>query len=130
MDRPSQQRIVVYDGHCHLCSSWARFFRRHPAVPAFILLPLQSAEGRALLIENGVDPDDPTTFLVIDRCRIRSASDATIHLMASPGGAWRLWQVARIVPRPLRDWLYQIVARNRYRWFGRRVTCDLPEDRR
>ena len=130
MDRCSEDRVVVYDGYCHLCSSWVRFFRRHPVVPPFVLLPLQSAEGRALLIQNGVDPDDPTTFLVIDRGRILTASDATIHLMTSPGGAWRLLHLARIVPHSFRDRLYGVVARNRYRWFGRRAVCEVPESQR
>jgi predicted DCC family thiol-disulfide oxidoreductase YuxK len=123
-----ENRIVVYDGHCRLCSRWVQFFQRHPVTPPFTLLPTQSAAGRALMIEQGIDPDDPTTFLVLDRGRIYSASDAAIHLMTSPGGLRRLWQATRIVPRSIRDWLYGVVARNRYRWFGRRAACDLPEN--
>jgi predicted DCC family thiol-disulfide oxidoreductase YuxK len=123
----SQDRVVVYDGACHLCSKWVRFFQRHPVTPPFELLPMQTAAGRAILIQNGVDPDDPTTFLVLDAGRIRTASDATIHLMTSPGGAWTLFRLARVVPRRWRDWVYAIVARNRYGWFGRHSACDLPK---
>jgi predicted DCC family thiol-disulfide oxidoreductase YuxK len=78
---------------------------------------MQTAAGRAILIQNGVDPDDPTTFLVLDGGRVRTASDAIIHLMTSPGGTWKLLHLARLVPRSWRDWIYGVVARNRYGWF-------------
>jgi predicted DCC family thiol-disulfide oxidoreductase YuxK len=126
LDSP-ERRIVVYDGQCHLCSRWVGFFQRHPVTPSFRLLPMQTAAGRAILIQNGVDPDDPTTFLVLDGGRVRTASDATIHLMTSPGGTWKLLHLARLIPRSWRDWIYGVVARNRYGWFGRRDTCDLPK---
>jgi predicted DCC family thiol-disulfide oxidoreductase YuxK len=126
LDTP-RDRIVVYDGQCHLCSRWVQFFQRHPVTPSFRLLPMQTAAGRAILIQNGVDPDDPTTFLVLDGERIRTASDATIHLMTSPGRAWKVFHLARLVPRSWRDWIYGIVARNRYGWFGRRGACHLPK---
>jgi predicted DCC family thiol-disulfide oxidoreductase YuxK len=88
---------------------------------------MQTAAGRAILIQNGVDPDDPTTFLVLDEGRVRTATDAAIHLMTSPGGVRRLFHLTRVVPRPWRDWVYGVVARNRYGWFGRRTACSLPK---
>jgi len=88
---------------------------------------MQTAAGRAILIQNGIDPDDPTTFLVLDGGRVRTASDATIQLMTSPGGAWKLLHLARLIPRSWRDWIYGVLARNRYGWFGRRDSCDLPK---
>jgi predicted DCC family thiol-disulfide oxidoreductase YuxK len=122
-------RIVVYDGHCHLCSGWIRFFEQHRVEPPFSLLPSQSERGRALLVQHGIDPDDPTTFLVVDRGTVYTASDATVHLLTRPGGAWGLLAGLRIIPRSWRDAVYGLIARNRYRWFGRRATCRLPSDR-
>ena len=87
---------------------------------------MQSAEGKALLVEYGIDADDPTTFLVLDRGLVLTQSDASIHIMAAMGGLWRLVITARVIPRSWRDWLYRLLARNRYRWFGRRSTCYLP----
>lgn len=66
------------------------------------------------------------TLLVFDGDRCLTQSDATIHLTAAAGGVWRLVQVARLVPRVLGDSLYGLVARKRYRWFGRRTTCYVP----
>jgi predicted DCC family thiol-disulfide oxidoreductase YuxK len=87
---------------------------------------MQSDIGRALLSANGIDPDDPLTFLVIDRGRRMTESDAAIHVVTELGGAWPLIEIVRIVPRGWRDALYRLLARNRYRWFGKRSTCYLP----
>lgn len=118
-------RLSVYDGYCHLCSGWARFHHRHPIKPPFELIAMQSPRGRELLTVHGVDPDDPTTFLVLDRGQIFTQSDAAIQVMVASGGLWRLMSIARWVPRRLRDGLYGVVARNRYRWFGKRTSCYL-----
>lgn len=126
----SADRIVVYDGYCHLCSGGVQLFERIRVVPPFVLLPAQSEQGRDLLARHNIDPDDPSTFLVLDRGRIYTASDASIHMMMAMGGAWRLAYLIRIVPRPWRDAAYRLLARNRYRWFGRRATCYLPTGRR
>jgi predicted DCC family thiol-disulfide oxidoreductase YuxK len=119
-------RVIVFDGICHVCSGGVRFVARHRIEPPFKLIPMQSAEGKALLVQQGIDPEDPTTFLVLDGGFILTQSDASIHVMAAIGGPWRLVVIARVIPRAWRDWLYRLLARNRYRWFGRRSTCYLP----
>jgi predicted DCC family thiol-disulfide oxidoreductase YuxK len=127
---PTGRRVIVYDGHCHVCSGWVRFLHRHHLEPPFELLPMHSEPGRALLIRHGIDPDDPATFLVLDRGPILTDSDGALHVVAALGGAWRIVQVARVVPRRWRDALYRLLARNRYRWFGRRATCYQPTDQK
>ena len=119
-------RVMVYDGYCNLCSGWARFTTRHPITPPFTLVAMQSDAGRAMLREQGIDPENPATFLLIDHGRVLTDSDGAIHVMASVGGAWRLVQALRVVPKVWRDALYRVLARHRYRWFGRRETCYLP----
>ena len=123
---PLDPRSVVFDGLCHLCTGWARFLQRHPSRPPFRLIPMQSDAGRTLMAAQGFNPDDPLTFLVLDAGRCFTESDATIHLLASAGGAWRLVRAARLIPRGLRDAAYGLIARNRYRWFGRRSSCYVP----
>lgn len=120
-------RIIVFDGICHVCSGWVRFLQRHRIDPPFQLIPMQSVAGRALLVEHGIDPDDPATFLVLDQGQQWTQSDAAIHVIAALGGLWRLGETARFVPRRWRDALYQLLARNRYRWFGRRSACYFPQ---
>lgn len=128
MQRPDPgARVIVFDGICHVCSGWVRFLSRHRIDPPFQLIPMQSAAGKALLVEYGIDPEDPATFLVLDQGERFTESDASIHVISALGGPWRVFNVARIVPRRWRDALYQILARNRYRWFGRRSVCFLPQ---
>jgi predicted DCC family thiol-disulfide oxidoreductase YuxK len=118
---------MVFDGFCNLCSGGARWVERHRIEPPFRLVPMQSELGRALLARNGYDPDDPLTFLVLDGDRCLTQSDAWIHLVAAAGGGWRLIHAMRVIPRRLRDSVYRLIARNRYRWFGRRTTCYAPD---
>lgn len=123
----AEDRIVVFDGLCNLCSGGARWLERHQGEPPFLLVPMQSELGRTLLAENGYDPDDPLTFLVLDGERCLTQSDAWIHLVAAAGAGWSLVRVARVIPRTLRDSVYRLIARNRYRWFGRRTSCYLAQ---
>ena len=100
--------------------------RRLRVEPPFELISMQSVAGKALLVEYGIDPEDPVTFLVLDQGQRFIESDASIHVIAAAGGPWRLIYIVRLVPRRWRDALYRLLARNRYRWFGRRSTCYLP----
>jgi predicted DCC family thiol-disulfide oxidoreductase YuxK len=128
MQRPDgDARIIVFDAVCHVCSGWARFFSRHRIDPPFQLIPMQSVAGRALLVEYGIDPDNPSTFLVLDQGQQLTQSDAAIHVIAELGGLWRTINAARSIPQRWRDALYEVLARNRYRWFGRRTTCYLAQ---
>jgi predicted DCC family thiol-disulfide oxidoreductase YuxK len=127
MQRPDENaRIIVFDGICHVCSGWVRFLGRHRIDPPFELIPMQAVAGKALLAEYGIDPEDPATFLVLDQGRQLTQSDGAIHVIAVLGGLWRIIHLARIVPKRWRDAVYRLLARNRYRWFGRRSTCYLP----
>ena len=116
----------MFDGFCHVCSGWVRFMRKHPVDPPFELVPMQSERGRALLVAHGIDPADPMTFLVIDGGEAMTESDGGIHVVAVLGGVWRLAAVGKLMPKPWRDWVYRALARNRYRWFGKRDTCYRP----
>jgi len=127
MSEPEEAtRVVVYDGICHICSGWAKFLSRRRLEQPFTLVPMQSEHGRSLLVAHGIDPEDPSSFLVIDGGRALTDSDAVLHVIASPGGAWRLAGILRAIPQRWRDAGYRVLARNRYRWFGRRDTCYLP----
>jgi predicted DCC family thiol-disulfide oxidoreductase YuxK len=123
----TESRIVVFDGLCNLCSGGARWLEQHQSKPPFRLVPMQSDLGRTLLTKHGYDPDDPLTFLVLDGGQCLTQSDAWIHLVAAAGGWRRLVKTIRVIPRAGRDSVYRLIARNRYRWFGRRQTCYLPQ---
>ena len=76
--------------------------------------------------ERGFDADDAKTFVLIADGKSYVRSEAAIRVSRYLGGGWKLLGAIKIVPRPIRDWAYDVVARNRYRWFGRFDTCMVP----
>jgi len=119
-------KVIVFDGVCFLCSRSVAFVLARDRQKQFRFATLQSTSGRALLIRHGLDPEDPDSFLLADGAAGYENSDAIIRVVTALGGAWRLAALFRLVPRLLRDRLYRWIARNRYRWFGRREACMVP----
>ena len=118
--------IVVFDALCVLCSANAQFVLKHDRRGHFRLASMQSPVGAALYRRCGIDPADPDTLIVVDGATVRRNSDAVLTIYEALGWPWRAARIARIIPRPLRNAAYGLIARNRYRWFGRRDSCWLP----
>jgi predicted DCC family thiol-disulfide oxidoreductase YuxK len=118
--------IIVFDAACVLCSANAQFVLRRDRRKHFRLAPMQSDVGAALYRQFGIDPADPDTMVVITGDEALRDSDAVIAIWSGLGWPWRIMAVLWVVPRPLRDGLYRLVARNRYRLFGKRETCWMP----
>ena len=125
-DAPAAGPIIVFDGDCVLCSSWVRFLLRHDRDARYRFAAMQTRAGRALLVAHGLDPDDPSSFLLVDGEQAWKDTDAIRRVVAGLGGIWRLAHALALLPRGLRDRVYRLVARNRYRWFGRNEACFLP----
>jgi predicted DCC family thiol-disulfide oxidoreductase YuxK len=87
---------------------------------------LQSEVGSKLLEEHGLSPEALDTFVLIEGARCFTRSDAALRVAQHLSGGWSLCRVLSLIPRPVRDWSYTVIARNRYRWFGRRETCMIP----
>ncbi|MFB0611236.1 thiol-disulfide oxidoreductase DCC family protein [Aurantiacibacter poecillastricola] len=118
--------IVLFDAECVLCSANAQFILKHDRKRHFRLASMQGETGMALYRKHGMDPSDPDTILLIEGDRVLRNSDAVLGIYHRLGWPWRITDVARLVPRALRDAVYLWVARNRYRLFGKRETCWLP----
>jgi predicted DCC family thiol-disulfide oxidoreductase YuxK len=118
--------VVIFDGVCNLCAHSVRFILDHEADQSLRFTPLQSPAGTRLLRELGFDPDDAKTFVLIAEGRAYVKSDAAIRVSRHFRGGWRLLGGIRIIPRPIRDWAYDLIAGNRYRWFGRAEACMVP----
>jgi predicted DCC family thiol-disulfide oxidoreductase YuxK len=117
--------LVLFDGVCEMCSRWVLFAAAHDHRQRLRFLPIQSDAGRALAQQFGLTPDDPQTNVVILSGRAYFKSDAALAVLRVLP-AWRWLGVLRLFPRSLRDVIYDVVARNRYRWFGRRDVCLAP----
>jgi predicted DCC family thiol-disulfide oxidoreductase YuxK len=118
--------VVIFDGVCNLCAHSVRFILAHESGPVLRFTPLQSPAGARLMRDFGFDPADVKTFVLVAAGRAHVKSDAAIQISRHLRGAWKLLGAIRVIPRPVRDWAYDVVARNRYRWFGRFDTCMVP----
>ena len=115
--------IILFDAECVLCSANARFVLRHDRAAQFRLASIQSVAGDAICRRHGVDPEDPTTLLLVEGARVRRDSDAILAIYQGLGFPWAVAGVFRLIPAALRDPVYRWIARNRYRFFGKRVNC-------
>lgn len=118
--------IYIFDGHCVLCSRGVQWVLKHERNPDMRFVAILSGEGRELAEANGIDPEIPQSFLFIKSGEIYRSSDAVIALARHVGGIGKMAIIGKILPRPLRDWLYGLIARNRYRIFGRTEQCYVP----
>ena len=118
--------LVVFDGDCGFCARDIRFLLRHDRKARYRFTSCQSELGPALLSHFGHRTDDYDTSLLVEAGRAYAKSDGVIRSVAGLGGAWRLVRALLLFPRPLRDALYDVVARNRMRIAGRTNACDVP----
>jgi predicted DCC family thiol-disulfide oxidoreductase YuxK len=125
-ERHVPDNLVLFDGVCNLCSALVQFVIRHDPAAKFRFAAIQSEIGREIFQSHGLDPADLQTFVFISDGKMHVRSDAAIEVVSRFGGAWRFFTVFRLVPRVARDWIYSMVARNRYRWFGRKDVCMIP----
>ncbi len=120
-------KILLFDGVCYLCNGSVRFVYRFDSDKNFHFGHLQSAAGRALLKRHGLATDELSTFVLIDAGRVYTKSDAWLRVMNTLGWPWRAAGIFWIVPRRVRDAIYDWIGRNRYRWFGRSEHCLVPD---
>ena len=118
--------VILYDGVCVFCSRWIRFIATRDVARRFRFTAIQSAYGTRLAQAFSIDPDDPDTNAVIHGGEAFFKSDAALTVLgALPGWSWV--RALRAVPKPLRNAIYNLVARNRYRIFGKYDECFLPD---
>jgi predicted DCC family thiol-disulfide oxidoreductase YuxK len=127
--------IILYDGVCGLCNRAIQFVLRRDKADRFRFAPLQSAFAANLLRRHGFHPETLDTMYVVlhhdlPEERLAARSDAVITILRELPAAWpALGALLSILPRPLRDWGYTLVARHRYRLFGRFEACQIPNAR-
>lgn len=118
--------VLSFDGICVLCNGFVRFIARHDRHGRVRFASSTSFAGAAIFAAGGQDPDCPVSVILDDGDQRYFESEAIIRAVMALGGAWQLIGLVRVIPRPLRDTGYRLVARNRYRWFGRLDHCPVP----
>lgn len=120
--------VLVFDGDCVLCDRSVHFVLRHDHAKRYRFATTQSARGRELLAAHGLAAGSPLSVLLVERDIGYTESRAVLRVLRGFRGAWPvLAGILWCIPRPLRDWVYRAVATRRYRWFGKRDVCFLPD---
>jgi len=124
---PTSHPILFFDGHCNLCNGSVQWFLTHDKKEVLRFASLQSDLAAELLPRAGVDPQELSSLVLLEDGIAYTKSDGALRTGALMGGWYRpLARLGQVFPRFLRDGVYDIIARNRYRWFGRQETCWLP----
>jgi predicted DCC family thiol-disulfide oxidoreductase YuxK len=128
MTEPTFHAVVLFDGVCNLCNATVQFVIDRDPHGYFRFASLQSDAAVRLLGEHQlkVPEGDPDSVLVIEDGRVHSHSEAALRIARRLGLPWSLAVLGRMFPRFVRDAVYRLIARNRYRWFGRSETCRIP----
>ena len=118
--------LILYDGVCVFCSRWIRYIATHDVNRRFRFTAIQSDYGTRLAQAFNIDPNDPDTNAVIHGGIAWFKSDGALTTLSLLPG-WRWARVLLLIPRPIRDAVYNLVARNRYRIFGKYDECFVPD---
>jgi predicted DCC family thiol-disulfide oxidoreductase YuxK len=118
--------LVLFDGVCNLCNGFVQFVIARDSDGRFQFGSLQSASARRVLELHDLPTPLPDAIVLIDDGQLYTRSTAALRIARQLVFPWPIAYALIIVPRPLRDWIYDLVARHRYRWFGKRAHCMLP----
>ena len=123
----TDKEIILFDGVCNLCNDAVRFIVKRDRTDRFRFAPLQGQKGRQFLEERGLATEDiDSVVLIVPGEAYYLKSSAVLKIAQSFGGIWKLSAIFEWVPRPIRDWIYDRIANNRYRWFGKKEACMVP----
>lgn len=118
--------IVLFDGVCNFCNDWVNFIIARDTRGYFKFAPLQSDAAAELLNQHSVDPAETDSVIIIEDGRAYTYSTAALRIAKGLGGIWALAYLFIIVPKFIRDAGYKWIARNRYKWFGKKDVCMIP----
>lgn len=118
--------IVLFDGVCNFCNSTVNFLLKQDKTAVLKFAALQSDAGQLLLHQYKLPPDNFDSFILIENGKAYKSSTAGLRLYNKLPWYWKWTQIFWIVPRPIRDAVYNLIARNRYRWFGKKDSCMIP----
>jgi predicted DCC family thiol-disulfide oxidoreductase YuxK len=121
-----KKSIILFDGVCNLCNGFVNFLIVRDRQNKFQFGSLQSPVVAELLKQHDFATDDLSTVILLEGDKLYYQSTAVLRILRQLGGAWPLLYVFIVVPKPLRDFFYNLVARNRYKLFGRQDACMIP----
>lgn len=121
----AENSIILFDGVCNLCSGAVQFILKRDHKKTFVFASLQSEVGKSLLSKYKVNTS-VETIILLQNDKWFSQSDAALEISRKLSGAWPLLYAFKIIPRFIRDGIYDWISRNRYRFFGKKEACMIP----
>ena len=118
--------ILLFDGHCNLCNAWVQYVVKRDSSSTIRFASLQSGAGRRLLEEHKIDVNYIDSLVLFEEGRFSVSSNAALRTLSYFDGWERHLVFLSVVPGSLRDLVYRFIAKNRYKWFGRREQCMVP----
>ena len=118
--------ILLFDGHCNLCNAWVQFIVKRDSAGTISFASLQSGAGRRMLEEHKIDENYIESLVFFEEVRFSVSSTAALRTLSYLDDWQKHLIFLTVVPRSLRDLVYRLIARNRYKWFGRREQCMIP----
>lgn len=122
----SINKIVLFDGVCNLCSGSVQFILKRDSKNQFRFGSLQGAFGQEVLRKYSLPTDQFNSFMLLEGDTLYTRSTGALRMLKHIGGGWSLLYAFIIVPKPIRDAVYHFIAKNRYKWFGKKEACWLP----
>ena len=122
----NNQHIILFDGVCNFCNFWVNFIIDRDKKDLFRFAALQSEKGQELLERFQMDSNSLDTFVLIEDKKVYTKSTAALKISRKLKGIWRSFYFLIFIPKPIRDFIYTLIAKNRYKFFGKRSTCRIP----
>ncbi len=126
MNIPTDKNIVLFDGICNLCNASVRFIIKRDRKNLFYFASLQGVAGQELLRNFDMETDQFNSFVLIEKNKIFTRSEAVLRVLKILGRGWKFLYAFIILPKFIRDGIYNLVSKNRYKWFGKKQECPLP----
>jgi len=120
------KHIILFDGVCNLCSNSVQFILKRDKKNQFLFGSLQGKTGQEYLAKFNLPADSFNSFILVENDNLYTRSTAALRMLKHLGGAWQLMYAFVIVPKFIRDGVYNFIARNRYKWFGKKEECWVP----
>jgi predicted DCC family thiol-disulfide oxidoreductase YuxK len=122
----NENAIILFDGVCNFCNAAINFVLKQDKKGVFRFAPLQSEAGQRLLKQYNLSTAEFDSFVLIDNGKIYKKSSASLRVMNKLPWYWKEAQLLRLIPTPFRDAIYDFIAKNRYKWFGKKEQCMIP----
>jgi predicted DCC family thiol-disulfide oxidoreductase YuxK len=129
LDLPKNKKIILFDGDCNLCNSSIHFVIKHDKKDVFRFTSLQSELGKTILQHIGIQNQNIDSVILYEPgISYYYKSDAALEIAKNLGGFWHFGTIFRIIPTAIRNYLYDYIAKNRYKWFGKNDNCLVPNE--